>query len=240
MGIILIFLTALASGEAAENLGKWNTLLTKEVEEKRAEHVILSDKVEKTYIDIVTTLTDAIEARDNYTSEHSDRIVLLAKETARIFEKDDAFLECLLFSAMLHDVGKIGVPDHILNKPTSLTKEERAVIETHPIIGEKIVSNIEGLKDVASIIRSHHEKFDGTGYPDGLSGEEIPLAARIIAVVDVYTAIIDKRPYKTAKSSSDAIQIIIKKSGKHFDPQVVDAFLSAIQLQQFSKNSDAN
>ncbi len=230
LAVALIFITTVISGGAAELLGKWSISLSKEVERKTQEHTQLVDQIEKTYISIVNTLANAIEARDYYTNEHSNRISILAEETARFLDCDEAFRERLRFAAMLHDVGKIGVPDYILNKKGALTAKEREIMCQHPIIGEKIVSNIEEMHDVALIVRAHHEKFDGSGYPDHLKGEEIPLAARIISVVDAYAAITDERPYKAARSSSEAIQEIIRCSGKHFDPQVVDAFLSAIQL----------
>ena len=235
VGILLLFLFSYGSGEMAELLGNWSISLTKEVEKKTAEHVVLSEKIQKTYIDIVTTLANAIDFRDHYTSEHSNRIAFLAQETARILACSDEFIDRLRFAAILHDVGKIGVPDYILNKPGQLTNKERIIMQKHPDIGGKLIANIEELEDVALIVRAHHEKFDGTGYPDGLRGEEIPFAARIIAVADVYTAITDDRSYKKARSSSDAIQLIIRQSGKHFDPQVVDAFLSALQNKFFLK-----
>ena len=237
LGLILILLTMLTSGEAAEILGQWTITLTKEIEEKNAQHAELLEKMQKTYTDIVSTLADTIEIRDHYTNEHSERIALLAKETAKVLECDDEFISRLHFASILHDVGKIGIPDHILNKPGLLAEEERITIQKHPIIGEKIIRNIEGLKDIASVIRSHHEKFDGTGYPDGLKGEEIPFAARIIAVVDAYIAITDERPYKPSKSSLEAQKKLIINSSSQFDPQVVDAFLYAIQINKANLNA---
>lgn len=230
LAIAAIFITTAISGEAAELLGRWSTSLSDEVEEKTKKQTLLVEKIEKTYISIVNTLANAIEARDYYTNKHSNRMTVLTEKIAEMLNRDDTFRRRLHFASMLHDVGKIGVPDYILNKTGKLTAEEREIMRRHPIIGEKIVSNVEEMQDVALIVRAHHEKFDGSGYPDHLQGEEIPLEARIIAVADAYAAITDERPYKAARSSSEAIQEIIRCSGTHFDPQVVDAFLSAIQL----------
>lgn len=232
MGLLLIFLTMLAAGGAAEILGKWASTLTEEVESKTAQLIELFDNMELTYNSIVSTLANAIEVRDYYTSDHSNRIATLAVETAKLLGYDKKGLERVRLAAMLHDIGKIGIPDHILNKPGPLTEKERIIIMKHPEIGAKIVSTVNEFSDIAYIIRAHQEKFDGTGYPDGLLGDEIPLSARIISAIDAYIAITDERPYKPARSELDAQKELIANAGTQFDPQVVEAFLYVLQLRK--------
>ncbi len=232
VGILLIVIFSYASGEVSEILGDWSISLTEEVEKKASEYIELLSKTEDTYTDIVSTLADAIEAKDNYTEEHSERIKEWAIKTATVLECDTHFINRLGFASILHDIGKIGIPDRILHKDGSLTNKERIEIQKHTVIGERILSNITEFQDVAKFVRAHHERYDGKGYPDGLSGEDIPLASRIISVIDTYIAITDERVYNPARSSSEAIQILIHESGKQFAPEVVDAFLYALQLEE--------
>ena len=234
-GILLIIIFSYASGKMAEILGNWSISLTKEVEEKTSQYIELLSIMENSYTDIVITLANAIEAKDNYTEEHSERIKEWAIKTATILGCDAHFINRLGFASILHDIGKIGIPDRILHKEGPLSNEERIEIQKHTIIGERILSNIKEFQDVAKFVRAHHERYDGKGYPDGLSGEEIPLASRIISVIDTYIAITDERIYNPARSSSEAIQILIHASGKQFDPEVVDAFLYALQLEKGKK-----
>ncbi|MFZ5877951.1 MAG: HD-GYP domain-containing protein [Chloroflexota bacterium] len=228
VGLILISLTTLASGEAAEILGKWSLALTREVEAKTRQLTQTLTEMELTYNNIVTALANVIEVRDYYTSDHSNRIAVLAVETARRLGYEESQLEQVSLAASMHDIGKIGIPDSILNKPGPLDEEEREIMMRHPEIGEKIIRTVQNLGDVAGVIRSHQEKFDGTGYPDGLRGEEIPLTARIIAVVDAYIAITDERVYKAAQSPEEAARELARCSGSQFDPRVVQAFLGVL------------
>jgi HD-GYP domain-containing protein (c-di-GMP phosphodiesterase class II) len=135
-------------------------------------------------------------------------------------------------AAILHDIGKIGIPDDILNKPGLLSPEERRGMMRHPEIGEKVIAAIKDLSDIAEVIRAHQEKFDGTGHPDHLRGEEIPLPARIIAVVDAYIAITDERIYKPARSAEESIQELIRHAGTQFDAQVVETFLEVLETEE--------
>ena len=130
------------------------------------------------------------------------------------------------FGFLLHDVGKVAIPDAILYKPDTLTEEERALMAQHPVIGAEIVREIAFLADAVAIVRSHHERWDGTGYPDRLRGEEIPLAARVFTVADVLDALTTDRPYRPASPMAEAREMIRAERGRQFDPRVVDAFMS--------------
>ncbi len=136
----------------------------------------------------------------------------------------------MYWGALLHDIGKIGVPDEILRKAGPLTDEEWELMKRHPELGAEIVAPVKKLVDVAPIIRSHQEKFDGSGYPDGLRGEEIPLGARILAVVDAYGAMTDERVYRKARSHEEALAELRRCAKTHFDPEVVDAFLAVLEV----------
>jgi len=145
---------------------------------------------------------------------------------ARRLQCSEKEIEAICWAALLHDIGKIGIPDEILHKPSTLTDEEWCRMKQHPEIGANIVGNIKKLKTAIPLIRHHHEHFDGTGYPSGLSGEQIPLGARILSVVDAYGAMIDRRVYRPARDPEEAVSELRRKAGKQFDPQVVNAFLS--------------
>jgi putative nucleotidyltransferase with HDIG domain len=138
-------------------------------------------------------------------------------------------IQDIRWGALLHDIGKIGVPDGILRKPGALTDEEWGTMRQHPVIGEQILLPVERMQGVARIVRHHHEKWDGTGYPDGLRGEAIPLGARILAAVDAYGAITDERPYKQARSHEDGIHELRRCAGQQFDPEIVDAFCRVLE-----------
>ena len=172
-----------------------------------------------------------IELRDEDTRHHSARAVEITLQIAKQMGiNNEEELRYIRWGALLHDIGKIGVPDHILNKPGKLTPEEREIINQHPKLASKLLSDIEYLEPIIDIPLYHHEKWDGTGYPQGLKAEEIPLPARIFAVVDVWDAMTSKRPYRSAISEFDAVKYITENSGTHFDPDVVFAFLKILQI----------
>jgi HD-GYP domain-containing protein (c-di-GMP phosphodiesterase class II) len=137
------------------------------------------------------------------------------------------FLENLRISSLLHDIGKIGVPEAILNKKEPLTEEEREQMQKHSLIGARILSEVDEFYEPILVVKYHHEKYDGTGYPDGLKAEEIPLIARVIAVADTFDAMTTHRPYRASLPKEEAISIIYKESGRQFDPVIAEAFLSA-------------
>ena len=179
---------------------------------------------ERTYDATLVALASALDVRDSETGGHSDRVLrymeLIIQELG-ITGSDVAFLRR---GALLHDLGKIGVPDNILRKPTALSESEWATMRKHPEFGARIIAGIPFLEDVSLIVRHHHERWDGTGYPDRLRGEEIPLGARIFAVADSFDAMTSDRPYRRALSVATACDEVMRCRGTQFDPQVVDAF----------------
>src|SRR5437764_2695202 len=185
----------------------------------------------------VRALSNAIEARRGHTSKHAERATAYALEIARalgISVSDTAEFE---LGFLLHDVGKIAIPDAILFKPGALTDEEQALMRQHPAIGADIVRRIDSLGAAADVVRFHHERWDGQGYPDGLAGEQIPLAARVFAVADVLDALTTDRPYRPAAGWGDARTEIRRFSGRQFDPTVVAAY-DAIPDAEFERLRD--
>lgn len=177
------------------------------------------------YDQTIEGLARALELRDDETEGHSRRVATLTVALAERMNVDPAELTHIWRGALLHDLGKLGVPDSILLKPGPLTDEERHVMSQHPVHAQDLLSSIPFLKPALAIPRSHHEKWDGSGYPSGLQGEEIPLAARIFAVVDVWDALRSDRPYRKAWPEETARDHIRREAGSHFDPEVVEVFL---------------
>ena len=182
----------------------------------------------RAYNEVIEGWARALELRDQETEGHSRRVENLTLTIARKMGIADEKLAHIRQGALLHDIGKMGVPDHILHKPDSLTEEEWEVMRKHPTFAHELLSPIEHLEPALDIPYCHHERWDGSGYPQGLKGEEIPLAARIFAVVDVWDALRSDRPYREAWSDEEALAHIKEQSGKHFDPQVVKVFLDVI------------
>jgi len=180
------------------------------------------------YMDTVKALCQAVEAKDPYTQGHSERVSELAYKLGKRLKLPHKTLENLRFAGMLHDIGKIGVDEHILNKPGRLTSDEYDKIKLHPAIGSKIIQEIDFLKESADIVMSHHEHFDGTGYPNGKKKDEIPLEACILCVVDVYDALTSDRPYRKAMTEEEAIEIIRRESGTLFNPIVANEFIKML------------
>lgn len=167
----------------------------------------------------------ALELRDMETEGHSRRVTEMTQRLARAMGMSEEELAHVRRGALLHDIGKMGIPDSILLKPGRLTDEEREVMERHPVYAYKMLAPIDFLRPVLDIPYCHHEKWDGSGYPRGLKGERIPLAARIFAVVDVHDALRSDRPYRDAWTEEEVIKYIREQAGQHFDPQVVEAFI---------------
>ncbi len=192
------------------------------------ELVTRRDVEAKLMTEVNMALANAIEAKDSYTRGHSERLAKLAGACAERMglSRDEA--AAVRLGAILHDVGKIGIPDRILRQAMALTEDEMAWMRRHPQIGADIIGPVEGLHHVAPLIRHHHEKFDGTGYPKGLKGEEIPLGSRIIAVADAFEAMVADRIYRPSLGLAKALDEIRGGRGTHFDPQVVDTFLDLI------------
>jgi HD-GYP domain-containing protein (c-di-GMP phosphodiesterase class II) len=189
------------------------------------------EKNQSLFLQTITALAEAIEAKDKYTSGHTERVVEYSLKIGMQLKKMRAirnwelFQKDLKIAALLHDIGKIGVPEKVLNKKASLNEKEWQIIKSHPMMGEGILNPIKDLKKVILAVRYHHERYDGHGYPAGLAGRKIPLIAAIISVADAYDAMISRRPYRKAFSRKEAISIIKKNSGKQFHPKVVEAFL---------------
>jgi HD-GYP domain-containing protein (c-di-GMP phosphodiesterase class II) len=176
-------------------------------------------------------LGDVVEADDAYTGSHSRDVVSLVLDVCDRLQVGGRERRDAEFAALLHDVGKIKIPAEIINKPAKLTDEEFAVIKTHTLEGERLLSQVGGLLgNVGRIVRSCHEDWDGTGYPDGLVGEEIPLAARIVRCCDAYSAITTDRPYRKASSPQEAVAELRRCAGTDFDPEVVVALVETLAL----------
>lgn len=196
--------------------------LADEVEIKTQENENLS-------LRIVQTLAEAIDAKDNYTNGHSGRVAKYTREIARRFGYSQKRQDEIYMMGLLHDVGKIGVPDAVINKPAKLTEEEYAQIKTHPVMGDRILKNIRERPKLAVGARWHHERYDGTGYPDGLSGDIIPEEARIIAVADAYDAMTSRRSYRGILPQDIVRNEIKNGKGKQFDPVFADIMLTMIE-----------
>lgn len=188
----------------------------------------LLDQLERAE-NVITTLGTTIEARDPYTAGHCQRLARYATALGRTLGVDEPMLKALWLGGFLHDLGKVAVPDRILLKPGRLELDERALIRLHPTVGAEMVQSMRTLEGVRPIIRHHHERFDGSGYPDGLLGETIPLGARIMAVVDVYDALHTARPYKSALSHEQAVAILRRETeAGAWDPQIVTMFIGVL------------
>lgn len=184
------------------------------------------NQLEESYRNIALVLAKAMDERDTVMPEYSQRLSRWAEATAKELGCTEEELKDIRLAALLHDVGKVAIPDSVVKKAGSLTKEERSILKRYPIEGERIIRAIPDLSNVSSIIRNEREHYDGKGYPDGRKGEDIPLGARILAVADAYGSIIDERPYQKARPPEEANKVLVQERGKQFDPVVVDAFLS--------------
>ena len=194
---------------------------TAELEESKRKHEILS-------LQVVKTLASAIDAKDRYTNGHSSRVAKYSKEIALRAGKPIEYQNEIYFVALLHDIGKIGVPDNILNKNSKLTDEEYETIKQHPSIGVEILRNITEMPNIEIGAHYHHERFDGKGYPEGLAGYEIPEIARIIAVADAYDAMSSRRSYRAALPQDVVREEIVNGRGHQFDPGFADIMLKMI------------
>jgi HD-GYP domain-containing protein (c-di-GMP phosphodiesterase class II) len=173
-------------------------------------------------------LVGAMEAKDSYTRRHSRRVTDFSVLTAQTMGLGLDLIESIRFAGYLHDIGKIGIKDSVLLKESRLTDEEYEQIKKHPVIGESIIKDLDLTAHERSIIRHHHERWDGRGYPDGLAGEDIALAARIVAVADAFDAMTTNRPYRRSKDRQEAVEELQVCSRTQFDPEVVGAFLNML------------
>lgn len=197
--------------------------LQEEIEKREA-----TERLAKVYFSVVKALSKAIDVKDHSTHQHVQRVHALARAVAQRMGLTGVDLEAVEFGAVLHDIGKIAIPDRILLKPSRLTDAEFEVVRQHPLAGEAILKPVEFGSDVATIVRYHHERFDGKGYPDGLAGDQIPIGARILAAIDVYDALVEERPYRKAWSHEQALDYLRQHAGTAFDPRVVEALADAL------------
>jgi len=188
------------------------------------QNAYLFNDLKRSYFDTIRAIANSIEARDPYTKGHSHRVARIAKVIAEELNWSDDDIELIDWGGMLHDVGKIGVQDAILNKPGKLDDEEYEAIKLHPSMGAQVVKGISFLEPVVSYILEHHERFDGKGYPQGLAGENISIKGRLLAVADVYDAMTTERPYQKALMPEAALKKIVKNAHSQFDPKIVEAF----------------
>jgi ribonuclease P protein subunit RPR2 len=183
-----------------------------------------AQELRESYMATVRALSNAVEARDAYTGKHAERVTAYGLALARATGLDTDRLPQIEFGFLLHDVGKVGVPDAILFKPGALSEDEFALIAQHPVIGSEILRDVDFLGEGKLVVRHHHERWDGTGYPDGLAGDDIPLAARVFAVADALDALTTDRPYRPASTFAHARRVVLEGSGSQFDPAVVAAY----------------
>lgn len=199
----------------------------------------LSEHAEKMFIQSIWSLVQALEAKDPYAKKHSENVTRYALGIAETIRMGPKQLEVIRRAAMIHDIGKIGIPDAVLSKPGTLTPHERKIIEQHPLIAVRILDKMSFLEQEIAIVRSHHEKWNGQGYPDGLANSAIPMGARILAVADAFDALTSTRSYHHSRSIAEAVKILVDSSGYDFDPKVVETFTLWIEkLQSRQNNAD--
>lgn len=197
-----------------------------------AENSRLMADAERSYVETIAALAVAVEERDPYTRGHLDRVADYAVRIAKAMNMKEQDIQTLKDGAFLHDVGKIAIQDKILLKPEKFTPEERKIMESHPEKGEKIIAPLHSFKDLREIVRHHQEWYDGSGYPDKIKGDQISLSARILTVVDVYDALTTTRPYRQALPREEALKIMAKEAGTHFDPAVLKVFSEIIPQER--------
>jgi HD-GYP domain-containing protein (c-di-GMP phosphodiesterase class II) len=193
------------------------------------ENTDLKSRMEKTYVETISALAAAVEARDKFTRGHTRRVTEYSVEIAGRLNQPEWFVKDIESAALLHDIGKIGMPDHILHNRGALPPDGVSFVLAHPIEGENILKPVGSLARLCPIVRHHHERYDGKGYPDGLKGEGIPLAARVLSVADCFDAMISPRAYKPARTRDDAMEELIRCKGTHFDPECVDVFIAYLK-----------
>ncbi len=196
------------------------------------ERKVLLQRLHKDEIQTIGALATAIDAKDHYTHDHSQQVMNYAMMIARAMGLRGEQLELIEYQAMLHDVGNIGMPDGLLNKPELLSEQEREIIVGHVSIGVDILKRIDAEGKLAVGVAQHHERHDGTGYPQGLTGDQITMNGKILCVSDAYTAMVSKRPYRAALSREQAIQELKANSGTQFDPEVVEVFIRLLEKSE--------
>ncbi len=220
---------AVRAGNEIGDLAYTFNHMSRELASYDAENRRLIAALEQGYLDTIRSLASAIDAKDPYTRGHSQRVAALAVEIGRELALSPEALQALEYGGVLHDIGKIGMPDAILAKVDPLTQDERDMARAHPRIGAEIVSGVSFLASAAPAIRHHHERWDGGGYPDGLAGEGIPLVARIVNAADTWDACTSTRPYQKAFTVGEALAIMSGLRGAQLDPAVHDALVAVVR-----------
>ena len=224
--VILSVRKALEKKRLEEEILAYRSHLERLVEERTTKLQQAYRILKKAHLDSVKVLVEAIDAKDPYTRGHSDRVTRMSLKIAFQLGFAEDRLESLEYGALLHDIGKIGIKDEVLQKPGTLDSEEYQYIQEHPLIGVKIIEGLDFFKDKIPMIRHHHEHYDGSGYPDGLLGAAIPLEARIIAVPDAFDAMTSVRPHRGMMPLQDVLMELEKCKGTQFDPKVLEIFLN--------------
>jgi putative nucleotidyltransferase with HDIG domain len=194
------------------------------------DNVRLYQNIRDNYLKTIRAFALAVEAKDRYTHGHSENVMKYTVVLAKQLGLPDTEIESVKYAGLLHDIGKIGISEFILNKPSRLTPYEFDEIRKHPALGAKIIADVPFLRPLVPFVLHHHEYYDGQGYPDGIAGEDIPFGARILSVADVFEAMTSNRPYRKALSPEMAVQTLLAGRGKQFDPRMVDAFMEVLKL----------
>ncbi len=214
-------------------------VIERNLQRKMLENKILEENKAETLLKALKALMRALDAKDAYTYGHSQRVVKLAMLMADELELNGERRYTLQLAASMHDIGKIGMPDSILKKADGLEDVEMRKAKAHPVVGSQILGEIEELSEVASIVRHHHERYDGNGYPDGLRGAASPFFSRILAILDAYEALVSDRVYRESMSKEDALEEIKRNSGTQFDPHLVGIFLRVMEKSQEEEHQQA-
>jgi energy-coupling factor transport system substrate-specific component len=196
---------------------------------KDSEQLDIAELLERTHFETIMAFSEALEARDQYTAGHSRRVMEYSKSIGQRMKLEKQDIEDLKRSALLHDIGKIGIPDMVLHKQAKLSDEEYAIIKSHPERGAAILKHIKSFKHLVPAVYHHHERFDGEGYPQGVKGKEIPLHARIIAIADAFDAMTSNRAYRKALSLRTALSELERNKGMQFDPDIAEIFIDILQ-----------
>ena len=211
-----------------------------ELETLRYRFMEMEDRYRKQALAMACALVSLVDLRDAYTGSHSSRVAGYVRATGLRMGLPDAQLDNVVMAALLHDIGKIGVPDHVLLKPGRLTEEEFGHIRKHPELGWMALKNIEDFKSISLMVLHHHERMDGAGYPGGLKGSAIPLGSRIIAVADSYDALTTNRPYRSARTKQQAVDELLRCVDTQFDARVLNAFWDASISEALKEKKKSN
>ncbi len=223
---------ALENRRLLQERKEYHRNLERKVKERTRELAEANEELQRLFISAIESIVLTLQAKDEYTEGHSRRVSAHATAIAREFSLPDKEIENIRLAALLHDIGKLGTKESILNKPGRLTEEEGKQIRSHPLVAASILEPITPLQDIITYVKHVHENYDGTGYPEGLKGDQIPLGARIICVADVFDAMTSPRPYRPPIDPDEVLAHLRREAGNQFDPAVVEVFLEVIRQQE--------